>query len=471
MRLVYDEGTLLLRDPPADLQPPACFTWDARVDAWRARAHHYRAAVEALRLPGAPLEDVVPRYSRMHLSLRDQPDPHPHQQEAFDAWTDRNCRGVVVLPTGSGKSHVALMALARVRRSALVVSPTIDLMNQWYDLLTKAFGVEVGILGGGYHDVRDLTVTTYDSAYMYADRYGNAFGLVVFDEVHHLPGEVYSHAAEMVIAPYRLGLTATPERADGRQVLLEDLVGPLVYARGIRDLSGEYLSEYTTERMEVSMVSEERAVYDAAYGEYREFLEAHRLSVGTADGWKRFVMLSAQSSAGRRAMLAYQRYRRVALGTAAKLRVLEDLLKRHPRDRMLIFTNDNETAYAISQTFLIPAVTHQTRTKERKAILEAFNRGDYLAVATSKVLNEGVNIPEANVAVVLSGSGSIREHVQRLGRILRRREGKQAVLYEVVSKNTVEDRISRRRRRHEAYDGDQAPGLGRQRPAKARDQG
>jgi superfamily II DNA or RNA helicase len=257
----------------------------------------------------------------------------------------------------------------------------------------------------------------------------------------------------MAIAPYRLGLTATPERVDGRHTLLDSLVGPLVYARGIRDLSGDYLSEYTTERMEVSMVSEERAIYETAYAEYREFLDVHQLSVGTADGWKKFVMLSAQSSAGRRAMLAYQRYRRVALGTTAKLRILDDLLKKHPRDRVLIFTNDNETAYTISQEFLVPAVTHQTRTKERKAILEGFNRGDYLTIVTSKVLNEGVNIPEANVAVVLSGSGSIREHVQRLGRILRRREGKQAILYEVISRNTVEDQISKRRRRHEAYDG------------------
>ncbi|OGG45887.1 MAG: hypothetical protein A3F84_17190 [Candidatus Handelsmanbacteria bacterium RIFCSPLOWO2_12_FULL_64_10] len=461
MRLLYDEGTLLIKDPPPDFEPPSGFAWDGRVDAWRAQAHHYRAAVEALKRQDIPLKDTVPRYSRLTLSLHDPPDPHPHQQEAFDAWAERGCRGVVVLPTGSGKSHVALMALAHVRRSALVVAPTIDLMNQWYDLLTKAFDREVGILGGGYHEVRDLTVTTYDSAYMHMDRYGNAFGLVVFDEVHHLPGEFYSHAAEMSIAPYRLGLTATPERADGRHVLLDALVGPLVYARGIRDLSGDYLAEYTTERMEVSMVAEERAVYEAAHAEYREFLESHRLSVGTADGWKRFVMLSAQSSAGRRAMLAYQRYRRVALGTAAKLRVLEDLLKRHPRDRVLIFTNDNETAYTISQEFLVPAITHQTRTRERKAVLEGFNRGDYLTVVTSKVLNEGVNIPEANVAVVLSGSGSIREHVQRLGRILRRREGKQAVLYEVVSKNTVEDQISRRRRRHEAYDGEQPSGIGR----------
>ena len=105
------------------------------------------------------------------------------------------------------------MAMAHVGRSTLVVAPTIDLMNQWYDLLTNAFDTEVGIMGGGYHEVLDLTVTTYDSAYMHMERYGNRFGLIIFDEVHHLPGEMYSHAAEMSIAPYRLGLTATPERA------------------------------------------------------------------------------------------------------------------------------------------------------------------------------------------------------------------------------------------------------------------
>ena len=104
-----------------------------------------------------------------------------------------------------------------------------------------------------------------------------------------------------------------------------------------------------------------------------------------------------------------------------------------------------------SAAFLIPAITHQTDTKERKAILEAFNRGEYLALATSKVLNEGVNIPEASVAIILSGSGSTREHVQRLGRILRRREGKQATLYEVITAHTVEEAISRRRRQHDAY--------------------
>jgi superfamily II DNA or RNA helicase len=285
------------------------------------------------------------------------------------------------------------------------------------------------------------------------ERYGNRFGLVIFDEVHHLPGEMYSHAAEMCLAPYRLGLTATPERADGRHVLLDTLVGPIAYEKGIRELSGEYLAEYRVVRRQVQMVAEERAAYETARAEYQAFLDGQNLKLGSLESWRRFVVLSSRSSAGRRAMLAYQRHRKIALGTAAKVRVLEDILKAHPRDRVLIFTNDNETVYEISQTFLVPAITHQTRTKERRHILEAFNQGQYLALVTSRVLNEGVNIPAANVAVVLSGSATIREHVQRLGRILRRRQGKEAVLYEVVSKDTVEARISARRRRHEAYLG------------------
>lgn len=451
MRLTFEEGTLLLRDWTEGDPVPSPFVFDARVDLWRAQALFYRKVLEALQASGVDFQNVAPRYNRLSLTLRGAPDPHPHQQESLEGWRRHARRGVVVLPTGAGKSQVGLMAIAEVQRSTLVVAPTIDLMNQWYDLLTRAFATEIGLLGGGYHEIQDITAATYDSAYIHIEKIGNRFGLILFDEVHHLPGEMYSHVAEMSIAPYRLGLTATPERADGRHVLLDTLVGPIAYEKGIRELSGDYLSEYRVERRQVNMVAEERAAYEAARDEYQTFLESKDIKLGSLEAWRLFVQLSARSNEGRRAMLAYQRHRRIALGTASKIRVLEDILKAHPRDRILIFTNDNDTVYHISQTFLIPAITHQTKTKERKAILEGFNNGTYLALATSKVLNEGVNIPEANVAVVLSGSASIREHVQRLGRILRRREGKEAVLYEVVSKDTVEDRISARRRRHSAY--------------------
>ena len=111
-----------------------------------------------------------------------------------------------------------------------------------------------------------------------------------------------------------------------------------------------------------------------------------------------------------------------------------------------MFTEDNLTAYEISRRFLLPCMTHQTRVKERQHILEGFRDGVYRALVTSRVLNEGVDMPDAAVGVILSGSGSSREFIQRLGRLLRRREGKRALLYEVVARETREERVAERRR-------------------------
>jgi superfamily II DNA or RNA helicase len=451
MRLSFDLGTLVLHDPPGKFQPPGCFQWDGRVDRWRAQAYHYRSIIEQFKNEGVQYDNTAPAYRTFKLSSRLTQAPHPFQTEALAAWKNAGRRGIVVLPTGAGKSYVGQMAIETVQRGALVVAPTIDLMNQWYDLLCAAFGEQVGLIGGGYYEPHDLTVTTYDSAYSHMDRLGNRWGLVIFDECHHLPGEMYSHAAEMCLAPNRLGLTATPDRTDGRHILLATLIGPPVYTKGIKDLAGDYLAEYVVEKIKVTLTPAEEEEYRHARGTFSNFLIDHGIVLDGLAGWHRFVRESAISTKGRQAMIAHQRSKKLALGTSAKLRTLDFLLKKHARERAIIFTSDNDTVYAISAAFLIPAITHQTPTKERKEILEGFNRGDYLALATSKVLNEGVNVPEASVAIVLSGSGSIREHVQRLGRVLRKREGKQAILYEVITAGTVEERISQRRRQHDAY--------------------
>jgi superfamily II DNA or RNA helicase len=249
----------------------------------------------------------------------------------------------------------------------------------------------------------------------------------------------------MSIAPFRLGLTATPERSDGGDELLEELIGPVVYRREAQDLAGDYLADYSVSRIQVRLSAEERVAYESARAVFRKFLDEQSITLASLDGWQRFISASARSESGRRAMMAYRESKRIALGTDAKLRVLARLLERHSKERVLIFTAENEMVYKISEQFLIPAITHETAIKERREWLEAFNRGDVLALATSKVLNEGVNIPAASVAVVLSGSGSTREHIQRLGRILRKQPGKEAVLYEVVTADTAEERISERR--------------------------
>jgi superfamily II DNA or RNA helicase len=343
MRLSFNLGTLILYDPPQGFQPPSCFRWDGRVDRWRAQAHHYRAIVEEFKQIGVHYQNTAPAYRTLKLVSRLSQAPHPFQADALTSWKNASRRGVVVLPTGAGKSYVGQMAIETVQRGTLVVAPTIDLMNQWYDLLCAAFGEQIGLIGGGYYEIQDLTVTTYDSAYNHMDRLGNRWGLIIFDECHHLPGEMYSHAAEMCLAPYRLGLTATPERSDGRHTLLDDLIGPQVYAKGIKELAGDYLADYVVERIKVTLTPEEEEEYKHARGTFYNFLVDHGIVLDGLAGWHRFIRESAISRKGRQAMLAHQRAKKLALGTSAKLRTLDFLLKRHARERVIIFTGDNDT--------------------------------------------------------------------------------------------------------------------------------
>jgi superfamily II DNA or RNA helicase len=443
--LRFDAGTLLLDGAGRDATVPATFRWDERVMRWRAPAWAYRHVVKDFIRRGMPYEDRARAYLEFDFPTKLAVEPRPYQQQSILEWRRNNRCGVVVLPTGAGKSLVAQMAIEQTKRSTLVIVPTIDLMNQWYDLLLSCFQAEVGLIGGGYYETGALTVTTYASAFRFMERLGNQFGLIIFDECHHLPSSIYRYAAEMAIAPFRLGLTATPERGDGADSSLEQLIGPIVYRREAHELAGEYLADYSIVRINVQLSAEERTLYESERAVFRRFLQEQRIDLSSLRGWQMFIVASARSEAGRRAMLAYRESKRIALGTDAKLRVLGQLLGRHKRDRTLIFTAENEMVYRISEQFLIPAITHETGIKERRQWLEAFNQGEVLALATSKVLNEGVNIPEASVAVILSGSGSSREHIQRLGRILRKQPEKEAILYEVVTSETTEENISRRR--------------------------
>jgi superfamily II DNA or RNA helicase len=445
-------GTLELRGWPADLEPPAAaLEWDARTACHRAPAVAYADVVRGLTVGKLPFEDGARRYAVLETGARAHREPRPYQTEALDAWRTHRGRGVIVLPTGAGKSHVALVAIDQKRRSTLVVAPTLDLVRQWFDLLATTFGGPIGLVGGGDHDVQPLTVTTYDSAFLHMDHLGSRFGLVVFDECHHLPSAGYSLAARACLAPFRMGLTATPERADGRDAELTHLIGPVVYRKDIVELSGDYLAEYETERVSIDLSPEERAEHDAARAVYRDFVTSHGIRMSQPSGWGEFIMLSSQSAEGRRAMAGYRRQRELAFAPQGKLVYLEHLLHKHKGDRAILFTQDNATAYGIARRFLVPVITHQTKVRERSAILRGLAAGTYRAVVTSKVLNEGVDVPDANVAVILSGSGSVREHVQRLGRILRKKGDKRAVLYELVTESTTETYTSERRREHSAY--------------------
>lgn len=444
LKLRFESGTLILEGASETAKVPKAFVWDMRTRQFRAPAYKYREVLTEFYRSDTPVEDLAKKYADFDFKQKFHLAPRPYQVRAIQAWQANKRSGIIVLPTGAGKTHVAAMAIESCGRQTLVVVPTLDLMNQWYEHLLATFNAEIGLIGGGFYEIGAITVTTYASAFRHQERIGASFGLVIFDECHHLPGEGYKYAAEFTIAPFRLGLTATPERDDGAEILLPELIGPTVFRLEAQDLAGEYLAEYTIERIEVDLDEAERAEYERERAVYTDFKRHKNLPHGP-EGWRLFLIHSAKSEDGRRALKAYRNQKKIALGTNAKLRVLQNLLKLHKNDRILIFTADNEMVYRISQDFLIPAITHETNIKERKFWLDAFNRGDVLALVTSKVLNEGVNIPDASVAIVLSGSGSSREHIQRLGRILRKKENKQAILYEIVARQTAEEFIAQKR--------------------------
>ena len=444
--LSFQGGTLVLKGMEQDQTVHPVFQWiKAR---WRCEAYHYPLICDWLSMHA--IRDSVPRWQTLRLNLQDKREPHAYQLEALAAWEQANQRGSIVLPTGAGKTFVAIHAIRQVGRSTLVVAPTIDLLHQWYARLTNAFNTEIGVYYGAEKVVQPITVTTYHSAGDIMAAAGSQFKLVIFDEVHHLPAPSWGETALMAPAPCRLGLTATypepHEQTDGRWSV-EQLIGPIVYEKRLEELVGEQLADYRTERIRVDLTAAEREQYAADHAIYSDFFRARQLpQTHGAKWWREMMRLSAFDEEARHALLARQRIGRLLAGAEGKMAALDRLLSEHIHERILIFSESNEVVYQIACRHLIPALTHETKAAERKMILEAFQAGHYHALVTSKVLNEGVDVPEAKVAIVLGGSAGAREYIQRLGRVLRKVGNRQAVLYEIIVRKTVDEARAQRRR-------------------------
>ncbi len=440
LRLWFDRGTLLLK---GEVGTPYG-KWDPRVGCYRIKAYHYRDVLEYLTesrikvendtLDLPPLEQI-----KSNVALRD------YQNEALDNWYRARNRGVLVLPTAAGKTFIALKAIERLKIQTLIVVPTLDLIDQWRKRIKDCLNLETGAIGGGENTVRMVTVTTYDSAYIHAEQLGNKFMLLVFDEVHHLASIGYMQIAEMYIAPYRMGLTATYERSDERHSLLPQLVGDPVYSVGIEELSGEHLSPYTYEKILVELTPKEQQIYESQMRIFRSFLRQRKITLRGAADFQKFIMTTGRDPKAREALLARNRAVKVAVNSEAKLNLLAQKLESYKNEKTLIFTLFNDLVYTISLRFLVPAITCQTPREERREILSNFGNGKYPVVVTSQVLDEGLDVPDASVGLVLGGTGSNREYVQRLGRLLRKKEGKIARLIEIISKETMEVGTSRRR--------------------------
>lgn len=440
--LRFHKGTILVW---GDVRVPNS-TWDSRVSAFRTLAMDYPDVLRFLERSNIEFTDKVldpppcPELTS-NTALRD------YQAEALDAWLKAGKRGTIVLPTGAGKTVVAMAAMARINAPTIVVVPTIDLMEQWRTRLEAEFRVEVGTYGGGESTLRPITVSTYDSAYLRAEALGNKFMFLVFDEVHHLPAPSYSQIAELFAAPFRMGLTATLVREDGGHRLLPRLVGNIVYEMETDDLAGTHLSHYTLEKRLVNLTAAEQAAYDANYDVFTKYLRRRRIRLRTPKDFQRFIMRTGTDPQARKALLARNTALDIALNSASKIDALQSLLVQNPDEKTLIFTQHNKLVYRISRAFLIPAITHQTPKDERVDILSRFKSGTYQRIVTSRVLDEGIDVPDATLGIILSGTGSSREFIQRLGRLLRKKRGKQAQLVEIVAQQTTEIGISQRRKR------------------------
>jgi superfamily II DNA or RNA helicase len=452
VQISFDQGTLVITGSPKELEPVDPYIkWDERSDCHRAEGRHYGRIALTLHRLKTPFDDKARLFTPQRFHAAAELTPRPHQAASLAGWIKANKNGVVVLPTGSGKTLVARLAISKTQRDTLIIVPTINLMHQWYEQLKVAFGVEVGLLGGGDKQLEAITVSTYDSALIHMETIGNRFGLLICDECHHLPAPSTRLIGIMSIAPFRLGLTATPERTDGQESDLYDLLGPLCHRVEINQLEGRFLAPYQLEHVPVTLDPDEREAYDNAYEHYKSFARSSGINFSRKEAWSQFIMLCARSREGRAAYAAYRMQKKLARASRAKLRRVWEILRLHKSERIILFTDDNATAYAIGETFFLPVITHKTKVSERKNILQGFRDGSLPFLVNSRVLNEGMDVPDVSVGVIVSGSGSVREHVQRLGRILRPKEGKQAVLYELVSEDTAEQFTSQRRRQHTAY--------------------
>lgn len=440
-RLWFDKGTLLLK---GEVGTPYG-KWDPRSGCYRIKASLYKDVRDYFRESRIRYEDVVSNLPPLE-QLKSNVELRTYQNKALDKWQHAGNRGVLVLPTAAGKTFIALKAIDRLKTQTLIIVPTLDLIDQWRKRVKECLGVEAGVVGGGECVLRMVTVSTYDSAYSQAAQLGNRFLFLVFDEVHHLASPGYMQIAEMFIAPYRMGLTATYERSDQRHALLPLLVGDPVYSINVEELTGKHLAPYTYEKVAVELTPDEQRTYDAEMAVFKSYLQKRRIVLKSAADFQRFIMTTGRDPHAREALLARNKAIRVAVNSEAKLNLLAERLEVYRGEKILIFTLYNDLVYTISRRFLIPAVTYQTPRDERREILANFGSGKYKVVVTSQVLDEGVDVPDASVGLVLGGTGSKREYVQRLGRLLRKQEGKTAKLVEIISKETVEVGISRRRR-------------------------
>lgn len=411
--------------------PGVC--WDPRVGVWRAPASARRRLLEiaherGLVTRGPP--SVAPR--RLSRSWWNPIPLRGYQREAVGAWAAAGYRGVFVLPTGAGKTRAACAAIAVAGWAALILVPTRVLLHQWVAELARWYRGSIARRGDGHREVGPVTVSTYASMWQSVDVVGHRFGTLVVDEVHHFGMGRWTEILDLCAAGVRLGLTATlPERPEHRAAL-QLHVGPVVSQLAVSALVGSSLAPFERIVLTCELEPAVAAEHGRDLALFRRAYAAFARASLTAFEWRDFARACRRTEAGREAMAAWRRSRERLSFPPGKARLLAKLLSRHHRDRVLVFTPSNRVTYRIVREHLIAPITCDIMRAEREAILERFRAGTLRALVSSRVLNEGLDVPAAEVAVIVGGGSSTLAYIQRVGRVLRPGVGKLARIYELV---------------------------------------
>ncbi|WP_033339191.1 DNA repair helicase XPB [Catenuloplanes japonicus] len=349
-----------------------------------------------------------------------------YQREAVDTfWAGGS--GVVVLPCGAGKTLVGAAAMAEAKATTLILVTNTVAGRQWKRELiarTSLTEEEIGEYSGERKEIRPVTIATYqvltsrrNGAFTHLDLFSaRDWGLVVYDEVHLLPAPIFRFTADLQ-ARRRLGLTATLVREDGREGDVFSLIGPKRYDAPWKDIEAQgWIAPAECVEVRVTLT------------------DAERMSYATAESEERY---------------------RMAATARTKLPVVKALLDRHPDDQKLVIGGYIDQLHQLGEFLDAPIVQGSTTNKERERLFDAFRAGEISTLVISKVGNFSIDLPEAAVAIQVSGTfGSRQEEAQRLGRVLRpKADGRQAHFYTVVSRDTIDTEYAAHRQRFLAEQG------------------
>lgn len=420
--------------------------YDREARAYHAPPMMYGRLKGLFQAHGFTVEDLVfesdayklPRKPRFLGELRD------YQDEALSSWRRAGRKGVIVLPTGAGKTVVAIAAMVETGVRSLVVVYTKDHISQWIDAF-KRFTDSPGIVGAFYSEEKRLapiTITTYQTAYRRIGELARLFPMLVFDEAHHIPADRFKQIAQASPAPYRMGLSATIERDDGRHEEVFSLVGGVVYSTDPGELTRRgYLAPFVIRRVKVDLGRDEKRLYE-------ELKKKYRLHARGRSFEKLLEDVRKGDPTAIEAVRINSKMREIVQGSESKIREAVRIAGEEASrgSKVIVFTQYRRQAEEIARRLGALLLHGGVDKQARDAILRRFRSMSSGVLVVTTVGDEGLDIPDANVGILVSGTGSRRQFVQRLGRLLRPGEGKRAVLYEIIVRGTSEEAQSRKRR-------------------------